>query len=199
MSRLQTLTLLTLICLFQATPSMAMPVLSPDGSLLSGLIVEGYGVYDVSIGDSLTGALFSGITFDAGRAAEANAVSFALATALQSLGVAPDDVAGCSDAASCGIFIPDQQVFPFFDPDSSVLWFLDAGPASTDQFFSPDEWTSGSSIEFFRHPAFDSATSPYDTNGWYERRSTAVPVPTSILLIVLGLALLAARKVVQTR
>ncbi|MAT91828.1 MAG: hypothetical protein CME59_04445 [Halioglobus sp.] len=87
------LRLFTLAILLQATSSWAMPMLSFDGSSLTDLDVGGT-LYDVMFGDGVVGDVFAGATFDAARAAEANAVSVAITEFLNLIGAQPDSIAG---------------------------------------------------------------------------------------------------------
>ena len=173
-----------------APAARAVPILSADGSLLSGVDVPGYGLYDIALGDGLTSDVFGGVTFDSARRAEADAVSTAVASALFDLSAAASSIAGC-EGAVCYIFIPDRLESPGFSPLPVGTWYADDGIVLKDPQWYGGEWVSPTppSISAYRFELFDSASSPFDTIGQYARRS-AVAVPAPWALTVFGVALL---------
>lgn len=94
--------------------ALAMPVLSPDGSTLTGLDVGGI-PYDITFQDGVPEQVYAGVVFDDARRTEANAVSHALALAMVSLNPVPDGEAirGCSgfgttESGACILIVPER-------------------------------------------------------------------------------------------
>jgi hypothetical protein len=176
------LKLFTIALLFHATSTTAMPILSPDGASLTGLDVGG-SLYDVMFGNGVVDEVYAGVTFDAAREAEANAVSAAIVAALTGLNTSPRAIDGCDDPTlPCLLFNPDSfgplspgGVDRYVDngPAEGVLgrfgqirWYLDTAPSG----LRPTDNTSGREITLVR----------------YERVS--VPEPATLGLFGLGLA-----------
>lgn len=172
------LRLLTLAILFQAASSWAMPMLSADGSSLTSIDVGGT-LYDVMFGDGVVGDVFAGVTFDAAREAEANAVSVAITDALNVLGAVNTDIAGCEEdpgGRQCLIFNPDSTPVPG--------GFLDRRAAAT---FLGRPWVQVFPIN--QADSSDTSSVRFLTLAVYERQEvSAVPAPVTLLLFGLGLA-----------
>lgn len=172
----KTFRLLTIAFLLHAASSAAMPVLSPDGSLLTGVDVGGT-IYDVTFGDGVVGDVYASVTFDAAREAEANAVSAALVAALNGLGVVdPGSIAGCSGAPLCILFTPDRftgGTLAFRD-DMSALGST-SGPTVWTNI--PDTAAIGASIDTSSNTSFTLVTF----------RQAEVPIPATVALFCLGL------------
>ncbi|MEZ5571549.1 MAG: hypothetical protein R3E64_05940 [Halioglobus sp.] len=135
--------------LYIAPPLQAMPMLSADGSLLTGVIVQGE-AYDVNFGDAILGDIYpSSVVGGADWFSFANAMKQGILNALLLL---PDslvggDINGCEAGAvigpfevGCIILIPD-------------LLFLSTG---TPNFGSSSDVVIGSNWKHL-HPS---------TNGW---------------------------------
>lgn len=177
------LKLLTLAMLFHATSSWAIPMLSADGTSLTGLDVDGT-IYDVKFGDGVVDTVYSGVTFDATRETEANAVSRAIVAALNLLEVSFSDIAGCDVAASTG-----REICHLFNPDSinpDNGRYTDLAVAYSDGRILAGEWRSTPSTGSSRAPGDTTAGNPQHTLVQYQLAAT-VPAPATLALFALGL------------
>lgn len=169
------------------TAAMALPILSADGSTLTGVEVAGFGTYDVMFGDGIVGDVYAGVTFDAARETEANAVSDGIVDALSALGIVdPAAIAGCDGTSpiGCLLFNPEraQRNEPF--------QLLDLNTAS----ITPTQGPKVSDLALIRSPTDDTEASVGTTLVTYAPASVSVPTPAPQLLIGLGLALLVVRR-----
>lgn len=178
MERIRTV-LAVLVLTMVSTVAVALPILSPDGSQLSGLQVDGYGVYDVVFGDGVVGNVYAGVVFDIARHNEANAVSASIAQALNALLVLPAAVAGCNVNLFCYLFNPDSH------PASQPLYLSDYNVLYASNPTVP-QW--GSVPLVFLGFTESTARLPGMTLVRYKSADAAVPVPGVLALFALGLA-----------
>ncbi|CAA0078249.1 Uncharacterised protein [Halioglobus japonicus] len=158
------------VALLQGSAAWAVPILTMDGSSVTGvdgLEVNG-SIYDVIFGEGIVGDVYAGVTFDAFREAEANAVSAALIPVLNNFGVAPKDIAGCSNKF-CQLFNPDtlRQGVEYIDNTMTVC--LDCSM-----------WQAGGNLGLY------ATTDTFFRNATLVRYQT--PAPATLILIGLGLA-----------
>ena len=166
-----------------------MPMLSPDGSLLTGVDVGGT-LYDVMFGDGVVGTVYDVSDFDFVPNAEANAVSAAIVAALNTIGgVDPGDIAGCvSGTQFCDLFNPDQlNAFggTGLSDESLAFGFIGNPPADLWDLLSGGFRDLGA--------AFDtSVPGPGDdvTLVTFAPQAGATPSPATLALFGLGLAVL---------
>ncbi len=169
------------------TALVAMPILSADGSSLTGVDVGGT-LYDVSFGDGIVVIVYADVTFDAAREAEANAVSAAIAAALNSIGgIAPDMIAGCSAPGICFLFNPNTY-------DNVLDGYEDDNPIRG----APGTWTQ-STTDYFLDSGTPTSVLPDTTLVTYRPQDASIPVPAPIILIGLGLGLLVGGRAARVR
>jgi hypothetical protein len=116
--------LLVLASLLSSTPLLATPILSPDGTTLTHVVVNGYGIYEVTFGDGQLSTIFKDITFDAARTAEADAVSIGIVDALNAIGAGVYAIAGCGQDPVyryCDLFNPESHVNGMFEDFENAL------------------------------------------------------------------------------
>jgi hypothetical protein len=156
----------------------ATPILSPDGSLLSGLDVGGT-LYDVMFGDGLAEEVYGTVNFDAARLTEANAVSAALLVALNSLVPIPgaDDINGCDPGISCWLFNPDDRTNLFYTDDN----YMEKQPLGPWQIIQGESGVSAG-VDSARFPGIAFVT--------YARSARSVSTPAPLALLGAGLAAL---------
>lgn len=151
---------------------MAMPILSADGSVLTGVYVDGI-LYDVTFREGVIEEVYSDIIFDSAYEAEANAVSSAIAEGLNLVGVPlAGDIAGCENPI-CLLFVPDQFISP------SV--YIDNNFASRHGF----EWATGASNWGFSGSQ-DSGSLSFLTLVTFKRQG--IPTPATMALFAISLA-----------
>ncbi|MCR9105799.1 MAG: Ig-like domain-containing protein [Gammaproteobacteria bacterium] len=95
-----------------AMHTAAQPSLSPDGSTLSGVEVDGI-TYQINFADSRFGDTFLPEQVDQPSwEALANDVSVAVVSALNGLAERPDptDINGCTSTTECILFLPDEYI-----------------------------------------------------------------------------------------
>ena len=167
---------LTLTFLLHATSSWAVPMLSANGSLLTGVDVGGT-LYDVMFGNGVVGEVYAGVTFDAAREAEARAVSTSVIQALNSVRASTYDIFGCS-TFSCFIFIPTSydgvnytaSAMPFGDESGRPKWKSTTGPTDLPLYY-PTQVNSALTLVTYTE--------------------TGAPIPTSPTFLLFGLGLAA--------
>lgn len=108
--------LVTAAALFgAATSALSMPMLSEDGSLLTGVVADGQ-IYDVTFGDGILGDIYTtSMVEQEGWFDLANAVKQGIADAFNMLSdqALPADISGCDGSefspflAGCLMIIPD--------------------------------------------------------------------------------------------
>ncbi|MDX1733328.1 MAG: hypothetical protein R3228_03145 [Halioglobus sp.] len=179
----------TLFVICWAGAVSAMPMLSPDGSMLTGVEANGK-LYDVMFADGELNATYSAITFDDARRNEANAVSEGIISALNLIGLtSPELINGCDDY-QCTLFNPE-----IFGPDLPTNYaFTDLAPA----FFTPalcppppldDQcWTNGPDLVLDRYWNTSDSRFVDVTLVTYKE----APVPATALLFAVGLSVLGA-------
>jgi hypothetical protein len=166
------------VAFFHATPSLAVPILSADGSILTAVDVDGT-LYDVMFGDGPVDEVFADVTFDAARETITHEITVATIEALNIIGgVAPDDIAGCRNTQICNLFNPDSF------GDSA------GGPAYIDNHVATgrdpaDPWHTQRIISVLT--GFDTANSSFVTLLTYSL-AAPVSVPATLGLFGLGLA-----------
>jgi len=170
-----------IVCLAKASSAFALPMLSADGSTLTG-VAAGGSFYDVMFGDGFPGTVLAGTTFDEARRAEAHILSGAIVSALAAIGgVAPSDINGCGDGVTtCNLINPEATfrvkfLTVFADNTAAVL--TQAGP------------TLGGNLSV---TSFTDTTDVADTTLVTYRLSEnqSVPVPATLALSLLGLGAL---------
>lgn len=183
-------TLLTVLLVWNSLLS-AMPLLSADGSMLSGLYVNGT-TYDVSFGDGDLEELFpSSVVMAPGWSGLSRGVSLAIFEALRELSVTDNNlINGCEDYEGipgildsnfCYIFTPDRIDFRgSYRADNFVL-INDSG-----QFYVPPPFNVG-------FPAANDGSNAFTTWATFTEVSSSVPGPATETLLVLGLLILGAR------
>jgi hypothetical protein len=172
------------------------PMLSDDGSLLTGVLVNGQ-LYDVTFGDAVLGDIFSSPPVGTQAWWDlANAVKQGIVEALNALPVLPlpADIMGCTGAPpiapfdpapNCVILIPDQISFingadnTGFGDHLGVLVSA-AGTGAFRSIVSSGFWVPA---------AFD--TSPWGQLTFAQFQPAAVEVPAPGSLYLMALALLA--------
>ena len=175
------LRLLILAAFFHATSSMAIPMLSADGSSLTGVNVGGT-IYDVMFGDGIVGDVYAGVTFDATRRQEAVVVSASIGAALNALGISGSNIlSGCegvTGSITCTIFLASWDRIAF----AGDLYSED----SIDYRPTPGSWSTGRGIGL--GPLDDTTGDENLTMATYRLAETAVPAPATLALFGLGLA-----------
>lgn len=174
------LRLLTLAILLHATSSFAIPMLSADGSSLTGVDVGGT-LYDVMFGDGIVGDVYAGVSFDAARRQEAIAVSSAVDATLRNLGISGSAISGCEDLSAggvtCSIFFANWDRTDFAG-DLFSEGTLQYRP-------SADSWSlRGTGLA----PLDNTSANQSLTLATYRLAETAVPAPATLALFGLGLA-----------
>jgi hypothetical protein len=180
---MKVLALVIFVSLFHAGQAIAVPLLSEDGSILTGLSVNGR-LYDVMFGDGIVGEVYEGIVFDDDREREANAVSSALLSYLQTTSRTGLSIAGCvaTDRRDrCILFNPDLEY-------------------SSNDHVADAQYVEYLYSEWIQWPDIVLAPRTLDTGD--EFRSTVtlvtyalqptapVSVPVPLVLILLGLSIL---------
>lgn len=182
--KLRTLAPAVLLLCAAALPAAATPILSADGSLMSGLDVAGT-LYDVHFGDTistnwhLTEPDWPQFTTD---------LTLALVSALDELGTVGSDISGCT-ADECILFVADRFVTA---SNFGVFWY-DSNPA----FFDGQTWgvslDTASLARFLWGPHTPTpADLPNLTLVNVVPNANPVPVPATAGLIGLAITLLAS-------
>lgn len=174
------LRLLAVLFLLHSISGLAMPILSPDGTKLTGLDVNG-AIYDVMFQNGRLNDIYEDITFDAVRETETNAVSVSIAAALNDLMVTNTMIAGIRSASP--VFTPN--VYIFIPGSLNCFGFVcikHKGPR-IEALNGVPTWT----VSLDRPSNASETARPGDglTFATYTRRA----VPTPATLVLLGLAL----------
>jgi hypothetical protein len=172
-----------------AMPATAWPILSADGSLLSGLDVDGVS-YDVHFGDTIP---MNWDLLNPDWYQFVPVLNLALANALNGLGAVGSDISGCQSNA-CTLFIADSL---FIAPMLGYAYY-DRNPA----IFDGSSWAVSSNQVSLGSasgpPQPDPATTSTLTLATITR-SVQVPEPAMLSLIGLGTVVLAFRRKRQER
>lgn len=156
--------------------AQAIPMLSDDGSMLTRLDVDGV-LYDVSFQDGVLNEVF-----DPGVVASTEWGEFVpkLVSALNSafaelnLGGSGLLLQGCTSLALCIAYIPDLVGTDDFTATSLASYHPE---------FSPADPIPGVPLA----SDFDTGVSPGMTLVTFQRSATAVPVPSSLYIVLVGL------------
>ena len=177
------------VCLLLiANPTFAIPILSADGSLLSGVVANGE-TYDVRFGDAVLGDIYSTATVGAaGWFDLADAVKQGIVDALSLLSPSAGDINGCTAGATivgidvgCIILIPDVLDFGTTPPrfrDTEAAQITAIGLATR---------TTLSSIVLVGAEA-DSGFYGNLTFAQFERIDNQVPAPSTLFLLIAAAA-----------
>lgn len=172
----------------------AAPVLSADGSMLSGLDVNGT-LYDIEFIDGVVSEVFPiDQVLAPGWYDLAGSVTAALYNALADIGLSDNEaIRGCKDNPGipgfigpniCLIVTPDKL-------DSVDVWGADnlVVVNSTGTYYTPPPYGAGiSGYADTADPSLD-----YLTLARFSQRDASIPMPGSLLLILSGLLLIALR------
>ncbi len=191
--RFVTLSLMLLVSL-RAT---AIPMLSNDGSLLSGVEVEGV-LYDVTFSDAIFNEAYPlAMIQQPGWINFAATMRSAILDALLSLPVLPraEDIGGCSDSPGfpgfvgpgvCIAILPDTVDFGQYDAEGLLVINTPQGTAGiTTNIFGAVNPASGT--------GGDTDVSNFLTVIQFSRTPSEVPVAPSLALLLTGLALVRHR------
>ncbi|MFK8050294.1 MAG: hypothetical protein AB8B81_17845 [Halioglobus sp.] len=171
--------ILALACFLSASHSFALPILSSDGSLLTGIEYQGR-IYDVMFGDGIVGDVYADVIFNTERFDEAHQLSFYIARALIDLGITHGErIAGCEVGqreSECRLFSPAEA-----NPGILTAYF-ETRKIASDPWFVWDEGVSELSL------LDDTALSRNVTLVTYRVAPSRVSAPTSLALLVFGFA-----------
>jgi len=159
-------------------------VISPSG--VSGLEVEGYGFYDLNIGDGIYTEVYADhADWNAAYAAEANAVSTALLDAILTEGnIGVNYFEGCTDNEVCILTLPETYYTNTYN-DEIVHNFDDAGAIGMGGPYSSTGWISGGSYTGILASLYSTYSSgPSSALVTFSK----VPEPSSWALLSLGIA-----------
>ena len=169
-----------------ATPASALPILSADGSLLSGVVANGE-TYDVRFGDAVLGSIYSAATVGAaGWFDLANAVKEGIVDALSMLSPAASagDISGCTAGATivgidvgCIILIPD-----ILDSSSGAPRFRDTEAAQ----ITATGLVTRTTLSNIAAVAPEADTGFYGnlTFAQFQRADNQIPAPSTLFLML---------------
>lgn len=176
------LAVFTIATLLNIPLSYALPMLSEDGRLLTGVEGDRGIVYDVRFGDGIVGSVYGDVNFDSHRFDESHSLAWFVSRALNDIGITDGSlIAGCESVQGfneCQLFNPAEA-----SPGRLASYFeariIEGGPWFV--------WEVGRS-DLSLHQ--DTTSLQNVTLVTYQIAPSAVTAPAGLTLLGLGLACL---------
>jgi|GWRWMinimDraft_6_1066014.scaffolds.fasta_scaffold09338_1 hypothetical protein len=170
--------LLVLLAFAWTSSVSAIPMLTQNGSLLTGVEVNGI-LYDVTFSDGIVGELYPPGLFTGEYKSLVSPLSDAVVSALNVLGTLPSGINGCTNVLSCTLFNPFDTFLPTGAGERQYVG---------DVYNYQNSHWQRDTFAVMQIPASDDLSTYPTITALRFSPSVVVPTPATLTLLAFGLA-----------